>query len=767
MVTALAGSGVVLPHSLTELYTVMVLGMVRRTAELSHIAVSTMDGVPAGVKTSLLNIGKLALSGLKKGRLVFHVEKDVRPTCGDIAQLFGLLEELWTVSLCGGSHEAQFCHLTYQEFLAAYYVSQSNFAELESCQREIGFSEEMSSFWRFVGGLSGQENVKMFMSFLNRAHGGAEALGARKWQLLKMTCFAEAVSQPCPAGEDAAEHAQIATQRHKQAAAELLLPETLDLSSEAVSISDMYAVAISLSLAEHVTNVLLHYCDLDCQHADLLHMHGSLRHTRNLGVTGNPRLHGKGLSIVAAALAQNGALLHLNLSECRLDDDDCGSLCDILKANPSLRELILSRNTVSVSTLQLFQPILSCSELELISLVSTSLNAECGRVLGAILASRSHLRDVDLSDNPLGNRGAEAVVRGAATPKPGLQRSKRRLILTNTGLNDNVIDLLSVALQERLPTNPSVRHDAGPTCVPLMIWLSGNDISQTALQQLAVHLPQKHVVYCGMFDVWHGALRRQDLAKCFRKRTKASRTVALQGMQIDSDGAAQITRQLRRFPVQVLDLSSNLLGNDGVRVLGQALESNPGLCCLLLAFNRISRSPDLFSVLIQTNNSLAWLELCGNPIFDELKSQYVAESRECLSRLVAGAQGLKYIGLGMTGLGDEECRVLQAALSANSGGLIFISLGRNRITSQGAAALADGVSKNTTVRFLNLASNAIGNDGALAIAQCVQARGRTGSPLQRVFMCGNRCDADCFVAAMVDTAFFYTNALTAMESFDF
>ena len=115
MVTALASSSATLPRSMTELYTVMVVNMVRRSAAKAErcIVQGALEDIPAGAKATLLSIGKLALDGLRKGRHVFHLEKDVRPTCGELSQLFGLLEEFRTVSLRGECHEAQFLHLTF------------------------------------------------------------------------------------------------------------------------------------------------------------------------------------------------------------------------------------------------------------------------------------------------------------------------------------------------------------------------------------------------------------------------------------------------------------------------------------------------------------------------------------------------------------------------------------------------------------------------------------------------------------------------------
>ena len=132
---------------------------------------------------------------------------------------------------------------------------------------------------------------------------------------------------------------------------------------------------------------------------------------------------------------------------------------------------------------------------------------------------------------------------------------------------------------------------------------------------------------------------------------------------------------------------------------------------------------------------------------------------------MAKSRGLKYIGLGLTGLGDEECRILQAALSANSGSLVFISLGRNQITSQGAVALAQGLEQNTTVQYLNLAINRVGDDGAAAIVHCVQAREEKAAPLRCVWMAGNQCDPGSFSGCVVNSVFIYHNTSSAMEAY--
>ena len=174
MVAALRKDGSSLPSTRTELYTAMVVNMVTRASVRSRsgsLAANALDDLPEEEKVALLNIGQMALTGLKRQRYVFDMRKEVRPVCGGATERLGFVEEFRTMSARGERHEVQFCHLSYQEYLAAYYVSHSaNLeSELESCRQAIGLGEETYAFWQFVGGLLGRNKVKVLMSFLSRS----------------------------------------------------------------------------------------------------------------------------------------------------------------------------------------------------------------------------------------------------------------------------------------------------------------------------------------------------------------------------------------------------------------------------------------------------------------------------------------------------------------------------------------------------------------------------------------------------------------------
>ena len=767
MVAALRTDGQPLPSTRTELYTVMVVNMVRRATAKSgtgSLAADTLDDLPAEEKTALLNIGQLALKGLKRRRYVFDLKKEVRSVCGDTADYLGFLEEFRTVSVRGERHEVQFCHLTYQEYLAAYFVSQSSDVEneLQSCFQAIGVDDETIPFWRFVGGLLGQEKVKVLMSFLS----GSEAAGVKSWRslnlLFQMRCFAEAVEQPClddQRGEQST--------RNIAEAAEAFLPSEVDLPQTNLSLSDTHALAVSLAHASHVMALDLLCSNLNSEHFQVFCSCGGVQRLRRLELCSNRGIHGNGLASLAAALGRNGQLQYFDVDDCNLDIHDCAALKHILITNKNLSELNLGSNTFSSQALRLLQPALADSQLLHLDLRETGMDAEGARVIGEVLAANRSLQTLLLDGNPLGNGGAAFVLRGAKEAK-GLGT----LSLDRISVDDEVMPSLSVTIQERVCTANDLRSGQ---LVPLVVTLHRNSISEMALRRLCGQMPRNSAdqVECGVHIVQNGEIRQHSLSEYFieymQEGHSGERDLNLSYMGINSEGISQITAQLDsdRCLVKTLDLRSNWIENDGTTLLARSLRSNSALLGLGLDYNCIGFQGfvALSEVLAHWNTSLQWLELGYNPLFDGTDGLSATESRHYLGELLTQAVGLKFLGLPGTGVGDEECCVIASALPTNTGSITFIDLGENKISDSGAAILSGGLEQNTTVHLLSVYDNEIGEDGAVAISRCVQVREWKQCRLHRVWMGGNRVDNDQLVGCMVDAAFHYSSISDAMATY--
>ena len=445
MVAALVKSGQSLPETRTEIYSRMVVNMVKRSAEKSQsksLAATLLEDLPPEEKASLLAIGELALQGLKEGRYVFDLEKKVRPACVDAAERLGFVEEFRTVSVHGERHDVQFSHLTYQEYLAALYISQADDVnlELENCRKKIGLGEEAEPFWRFVGGLLGWSKVKALTTFLSRLPAVDQARYSVKGLIFQMSCFAEAVQQPL--SESAGQIAQ--ARKCAQEAAAAFLPDVVDLSCHQLDLSDMHSVAISLNHALHIRKIDVSACELNSEQCDVLCIHGGLQHISSLSADRNYGLHGDGLRSLAKSLAHNGKIWKLDFALCKLQDGDCVALQEIMYSNKSLRQLYLDGNSFSAAGLKYLLPAIQSSQLATLDLSECSAGDNGAHVLGEILSGNTSLSRVYLDNNQIGNAGVASVLSGAATAT-----NLSKLTLKGNRVDNGVIPALSEMLQER------------------------------------------------------------------------------------------------------------------------------------------------------------------------------------------------------------------------------------------------------------------------------------------------------------------------------
>ncbi|XDV40987.1 hypothetical protein PO909_009945 [Leuciscus waleckii] len=108
------------------------------------------------------------------------------------------------------------------------------------------------------------------------------------------------------------------------------------------------------------------------------------------------------------------------LSECGITDEGCAALASALRSNPSqLRTLNLSYNKLGDLGVKLFSAGLAnphC-KLEILRLYSCSVTDEgCAALASALRSNPSHLRTLDLSGNKLGGSGVKLFSAGLANP---------------------------------------------------------------------------------------------------------------------------------------------------------------------------------------------------------------------------------------------------------------------------------------------------------------------------------------------------------------
>ena len=182
---------------------------------------------------------------------------------------------------------------------------------------------------------------------------------------------------------------------------------------------------------------------------------------------------------------------------------------------------------------------------------------------------------------------------------------------------------------------------------------------------------------------------------------------------IGAEGATAIGQALQsNTKLTNLDIKNNSIGDKGAAAIGQALQSNTSLTSLNIRCNSIGADgATAICQALQSNTALTSLNISGNSIGvdgataigEALQSNTTLDSLDISSNSIR-AKGTTAI-----------CQALQ-----NNTTLKNLDIVSNLIGSEGAAAIGQALQSNTTLTDLDISSNSIGVVGATAIGEALQ-----------------------------------------------
>ncbi|KAI5086672.1 NACHT, LRR and PYD domains-containing protein 12-like isoform X1, partial [Silurus meridionalis] len=297
-------------------------------------------------------------------------------------------------------------------------------------------------------------------------------------------------------------------------------------------------------------------------------------HLRELNLTGN-KVGDSGVKVKCVSLCI------CRLGVCGVSDEGCASLASALRSNPShLRELNLSRNKVGDSGLKFFSAVLEnphC-KLEILRLCDCGVSDKgCAALASALRSNPSHLRKLDLSGNKVGDSGVKCLSAVLENPHCKLEI----LGLRGCGVSDEGCAALASALR----SNPSHLKELN---------LYRNNVGDSGVKCLSAVLENPH---CKLEILW--------LASC----------------EVSDEGCAALASALRSNPSHLRDLSLtwNNVGDSGVKCLSAVLE-NPHCKLEILRLCNCGVSEEgcaaLASALRLNPSHLRELDLTGNKVGD-------------------------------------------------------------------------------------------------------------------------------------------------------
>ncbi|XP_058232268.1 NACHT, LRR and PYD domains-containing protein 3-like isoform X2 [Hemibagrus wyckioides] len=291
-----------------------------------------------------------------------------------------------------------------------------------------------------------------------------------------------------------------------------------------------------------------------------------------------------GVKLLTAGLSSLQCHLEkLGLDRCDLTHNSCEALKAVLQSpNSYLRELNLSYNKLGVSGIQqlcegLMHPDCTLEGLNL-RLVDVGISTNACKTLALALKSADpHLRELDLSNNCIGDSGVKLICDGLISPNSKLEKLSLRWC--------NLTDSSCVNLAKVLST---------PTCLT-DLELRDNDLYDSGVEMLCTGLRHPHCT-----------LQRLGLSGCC----------------VTEEGGSALASALSSVPSQLreLDLSYNHLGEAGLRQLSAVCE----LCVDHCEACRINPGLKKYAceITLDPNTAHRTLSLTGNKIVTKTKGEH-------------------------------------------------------------------------------------------------------------------------------------------------
>lgn len=347
-----------------------------------------------------------------------------------------------------------------------------------------------------------------------------------------------------------------------------------------------------------------------------------------------------GVGLVLQGLQSPGCQLRkLSLQTCCLTEAGCGVLPSALRAMPSLRELQLSDNALGDAGLRLLcQGLLDAQCcVERLRLEYCKLSAASCEALASVLRAKPGLKELALSNNDLGEAGVRALCQG---------------------LKDSASQLEVLKLESCGVTTANCRELA-------------EAVAGTAtLQEL--HLGDNPLGDAGLAALCPGLLQPGSRLQ----------TLWLWDCGLTAEGCRDLSGLLKaKDSLKELSVAGNALGDEGAQLLCEALlEPSCRLQSLWVKSCNLTAAccPHFGSVLGQ-NRSLLELQLSSNQLGD------------------AGVQGL------CQGLRQPGC-VLQV-----------LCLGDCDVSDGGCGSLASVLLVSPSLQKLDLSNNCMGDPGLLQL----------------------------------------------------
>ena len=390
-----------IPLTETEIYEhftrFIVLRNLRRSNDKAEL--SSLEDLRGKDQEYFMKICHLAFDMTIHSTQTVHQKETKVPlsfgTCPNDAPSLGLL----TIDRTAGLHQLHdtyaFLHLTFQEYLAAVYLTKLKRKEQMKMIKLYAGEKHMRMMWKLYCGIVKSEDK---VAEIQHVMWPVDKKRPKHASLYEVHCAF--VSQQCFLCDSFVEGRA----------------GVLDFSDCILTPADVTAVSYVISTTSHlVTELVMCGCHLHDDHVRTLLRevgHNKLKCIKKLSFLGN-NIGANGAVALADGLKSCNSLQTLKLSSNSIGDDGTIALADGLKSCNNLQVLLLSNNSIGDDgTIALADGLKSCNNLQILSLNNNNIGAEGAIALADGLKSCNNLQTLSLDNNRIGADGAIALAVG-------------------------------------------------------------------------------------------------------------------------------------------------------------------------------------------------------------------------------------------------------------------------------------------------------------------------------------------------------------------
>ena len=460
---------------------------------------------PSDVQTQFKNICQLAFSGIHENKLIFFPNDLLRyglsaPLCS-----LGLLHEVESFASVSRSVSYNFLHLSVQEFLAAFHVSEKIPADQSVMFDSLVTDPMFVSVLQFYAGITkldtpGVQNVITrvienqdkfsLVSVIRCLHETSHVqlclsvANMLRWELDLLGCnlsptdyLAIGYFSSCVCNAADSQHDRLSV---------FLTKCSLDDISVKYLMRGIIMSADS-SAAVQSGNTCILYLNLQCNNILSNGAHFIAEALKKCNLISklilncNNGIKEEGLRHIAEALVFNSSLVQLDLLDCAIEitDHSGPAVAEMLAANRSLQLLDLSKNTLTdVGGVAIAKSLKHNVSLKELKLSSCHISSRIVKSLADSLRVNTSLEVLRLNDNEIRDREV-----GLLADALKVNRSLQCLVVANNGISDTGVEDLA----EMLVVNNTLQQ--------LDLSQKFNDIKGPGLQKLGACLKTNRTLW--------------------------------------------------------------------------------------------------------------------------------------------------------------------------------------------------------------------------------------------------------------------------------